>query len=342
MAIDPVERAAHRLLCGRLAGVLFLVGSLATVPVHQLWVPGVPERAYFITALGVISGAVSLMIPWDRLSEYWFRAIPAIASIEVAITMWGVGRQSEAFLWFLVFVVVWTAYALDERRSIAVNISLAVLVAWYPVALASPGADRMNELAETLIAVPILLVAAGVVVFLRERLLTAATALGAQARSDALTGVGNYRLLEERLDYELTRHRRNGRPLAVLVLDLDGFKLVNDTLGHPVGDQLLRQVAEALQRTVRDQDTVVRQGGDEFCVLAPETDADEAEELVERIRGGLGEVIANGLPLSASLGFATFPRDATSGELLLAQADHQQRLDKAASRGRRGVLRAVR
>ena len=340
MGPDPVGRAAHRLLCGRLAGVLFLVGSLATIPVHQLWVDGVHDRVYAMTALGVISGAICLFIPWDRLGERAFRSIPPIATFEVALTMWAVGQQSEAFLWFIVFVVVWTAYALDERRAIAINISLAVLVAWYPVALSAP-ADRPNELAETLIAVPILLVAAGVVVFLRERLLSAADALGAQARSDALTGVGNYRLLEERLDYELTRHRRNGKPLAVLVLDLDGFKLVNDTLGHPVGDQLLRQVAETLQKTVRDQDTVVRQGGDEFCVLAPETDEEEAARLVERIRGGLGEVIANGLPLSASLGFATFPRDATSGELLLAQADHEQRLDKAASRGRRGALRAV-
>ncbi|CAA9502573.1 MAG: diguanylate cyclase/phosphodiesterase (GGDEF & EAL domains) with PAS/PAC sensor(s) [uncultured Solirubrobacteraceae bacterium] len=324
-----------------MAGLLFLVGSLATIPVHQLWDPGVPDRAYAITALGIVSGLICALIPWDRLGEYPFRAIPAIASIEVGITMWGVETQSEAFVWFLVFVVVWTAYALDERRAISVNIVLAVLVAWYPVTLATPD-DRINETAETLIAVPILLVAAAVVVFLRERLLTAAAALGAQARSDALTGVGNYRLLEERLEYELLRHRRSARPLAVLVLDLDGFKQVNDTLGHPVGDQLLRQVADALQRAVRDQDTVVRQGGDEFCVLAPETDAEEAAALVERIRGALGEVIANGLPLSASLGFATFPADATSAELLLAQADHEQRLDKAASRGSRGGLRAVR
>jgi diguanylate cyclase (GGDEF)-like protein len=341
MGLDPVARGAHRLLCGRLAGVLFLVGSLATIPVHQLWVPGVPERAYFITALGVISGAISLFVPWDRLSERWFRAIPAIASIEVAITMWGVGTQSEAFVWFLVFVVVWSAYALDDRLSVIINVTLAVVVAWFPVALATPGADRINEVAETLIAVPILLVAAGVVVFLREMLLSAAIELGSQARSDALTGVGNYRLLEERLEYELLRHRRNGMPLAVLVLDLDGFKLVNDTYGHPVGDRLLRQVGEVLQSTVRDQDTVVRQGGDEFCVLAPETNADEAAALVERIRHELGCVVANGLPVSASLGFATFPADATSGELLLAQADHQQRLDKSASRARRGILRAV-
>jgi diguanylate cyclase (GGDEF)-like protein len=341
MGPDPVDRAAHRLLCGRLAGLLFLVGSLATIPVHQLWDPAPPPRVYAITALGVLSGALCLVLPWDRIGERWFRAIPAIAAIEVAITMWGLGVQSEAFVWFLVFVVIWTAYALEDRRVIAANIALAVIVAWYPVVLSEPG-DRSNEIGETLIAVPILLVAAGVVVFLRERLLSAAAALGEQARSDALTGVGNYRLLDERMDYELTRHRRNGKPLSLLVLDLDGFKEVNDTLGHPVGDQLLRQVGEVLRSTVRDQDTVARPGGDEFCILAPETDADEARSLADRIRTGLATVVANGLPVSASLGLATFPTDATSSELLLAQADLELRQDKAASRGRRGVLRAVR
>jgi diguanylate cyclase (GGDEF)-like protein len=340
MGVDPAARAAHRLLCGRLAGMLFLVGSLATIPVHQLWDPGVPTRVHFITALGVLSGLICLLIPWDRVGERFFKAIPAIASLEVAVTMWGVGVQSEAFVWFLVFVAVWTAYALDERTVIGANIAVVIGVAWYPVVLAT-GADRTNELAETLIAVPILLVATGVVVFLRERLTDAAAALGEQARLDGLTGVGNYRLLEERLGYELTRHRRNGRPLALVTMDLDGFKLVNDTLGHPVGDQLLRQVASVLRATVRDQDTVVRQGGDEFCVLAPETDAVEAAALVERVREGLGAVIANGLPLSASLGFATFPADATSAELLIAQADLEQRRDKTASRAARGTLRAV-
>jgi diguanylate cyclase (GGDEF)-like protein len=340
MGLDPATRAAHRLLCGRLAGVLFLVGSLATIPVNQLWDPAVPTRVHYITALGVLSGALSLLVPWGRLGERSLQAVPVIASIEVAITMWGVGVHAQAFVWFLCFVAIWTAYALESRAVIAANLAGVLAVASYPIALV-PAADRTNALAEQLLTAPILIVAALVVVLLRERLTAAAVALGDQARSDALTGVGNYRLLEERLGYELTRHRRNGRPLAVLVLDLDGFKLVNDTLGHPVGDQLLRQVAQVLRETVRDQDTVVRQGGDEFCVLAPETDSDEAAALVGRIRHGLSRVVANGLPLSASLGFATFPGDATSAELLLAQADLEQRRDKAASRVARGVLRAV-
>ena len=153
-------------------------------------------------------------------------------------------------------------------------------------------------------ALPILLVAAGVVVHLRERLTAAVNALAEEARRDPLTGLWNRRLFEGRLEYEVRRHRRNGLPLSVIALDLDGFKEVNDTLGHPAGDELLRQVAAVLSETVRDQDTVARQGGDEFCVIAPETDADEGAALAGRIKDGLRRLVANGLPLCASVGVA--------------------------------------
>jgi len=341
MSSDPASRAAHRLLCGRLAGLLFLAGSLAGIPVNELFEPADPARVHLITAVGVVSGLVCVLLPWDRLDARWLHAIPVIASLEVALTMWGIGgRDAPAYLWFLVFIVVFIGFAFDDRRAIAGHMSLSLLVAGYPLLLAAPS-SRASILAEVLLAVPILFVAAGVVVHLRERLTAAVDALAGQALSDALTGVGNYRLLDARLRYEVTRHRRSGRPLSLVVLDLDGFKQVNDTLGHPVGDELLRQVADVLRASVREQDTVVRQGGDEFCVLAPETGRAEAEALAGRIKLGLRSLVANGEPLSASAGQATFPDDATSAEVLLAHADLEQRRDKAAGRGR-GVLRAVR
>jgi diguanylate cyclase (GGDEF)-like protein len=340
MSSDPASRAAHRLLCGRLAGLLFLAGSLAGIPVNQLFDPADPVRMHVISGVGIASGLLCLLLPWDRIAARWLHAVPVVASLEVALTMWGISDHAHAYLWFLVFVVVFVAFAFDDRRVVAAHIALPLVVAGYPILLANPD-ERAGVLAEVLLAVPILFVAAGVVVHLRERLTAAVDALAAQALSDALTGVGNYRLLEARLQYEVTRHRRNGRPLSLVVLDLDGFKQVNDTLGHPVGDRLLRQVAEVLSATVRDQDTVVRQGGDEFCVLAPETGRGEAEALANRIKVALRALVANGEPLSASAGHATFPDDATSAEVLLAHADLEQRRDKAHGRGR-GLLRAVR
>jgi diguanylate cyclase (GGDEF)-like protein len=334
-------RSEHRLLCGRLAGLLFSVGSLASIPVNRLFEPAVSGRVDWITALGVVSGLLCLVIPWGRLSPLWLHAVPFVASIEVGITMWGVGEHAAAYQWFLVLIVVFWAFAFDQRWEVGLHLGFVAVVALYPLVLVSD-AERSNVLAQTVVALPILLVAAGVVVYLRERLSAAVTALADEARRDPLTGLWNRRLLEGRLDYEVTRHRRNGLPLSVLVLDLDGFKHVNDTLGHPVGDELLRQVAAVLTATVRDQDTVVRQGGDEFCVVAPETDAEEAAGLVQRIKAALREVVASGMPLSASAGVATFPADASSAELLLAQADAGQRRDKQAGRVERGALSVVR
>src|SRR5205085_3517307 len=133
------------------------------------------------------------------------------------------------------------------------------------------------------------------------------------------------------LEYELVRHRRAGRELALLVLDLDRFKQVNDTFGHPAGDRVLRDVAAVLSATVRTGDTVARQGGDEFCVLAPETSHAEAQRLAERIEIALSALTAADGPLSASIGLALFPRDGHTPEEIIDRADHDQRLVKRAT-----------
>jgi len=146
-------------------------------------------------------------------------------------------------------------------------------------------------------------------------------ALRRLARVDPLTGLGNARQLHERLAYEVERHRRHRRRLALLVLDLDGFKLINDRFGHVAGDEVLRDVARALARTVRAQDTVVRQGGDEFCVLAPETTREEALMLGVRLRDAVAGSVGGLRGLSVSVGHAVFPEDGTTAEELLEHAD---------------------
>jgi diguanylate cyclase len=146
-------------------------------------------------------------------------------------------------------------------------------------------------------------------------------ALRRLARSDPLTGLGNARHLQERLGYEVERHRRHRRRFALLVLDLDGFKLVNDRFGHVAGDEVLRDVARALSRTVRAQDTVVRQGGDEFCVLAPETTREEAMMLGVRLRDAVAGSVGGLRGLSVTVGHAVFPEDGTTAHDLLEHAD---------------------
>jgi diguanylate cyclase (GGDEF)-like protein len=176
-----------------------------------------------------------------------------------------------------------------------------------------------------------------VLVAVRERLERERDALRRFAVSDPLTGIANRRLLLARIEYELARHTRARSSFAVLMLDLDGFKHLNDRFGHAVGDDLLRDVASAMERSIRGQDTVARIGGDEFCVLAPETDLPGTLRLVARIERAVGDVTAGVEALRASSGVALFPNDGVSPAALLHAAD--QRLLSAKRERQRGRVR---
>ena len=180
----------------------------------------------------------------------------------------------------------------------------------------------------------------GVLLALRARLERERDAMRGFALRDPLTGLANRRALDERLGYEIARHTRHGESFSVLALDLDGFKAVNDRFGHDAGDEVLCETASALVGAVRAQDTVVRLGGDEFCVLAPQTDAAHAEHLVERVRESLAAVTTGVSGLSASIGTAVFPADGTTPEGLLAEAD--KAAIAAKRRGRTGRPAAAR
>jgi diguanylate cyclase (GGDEF)-like protein len=162
---------------------------------------------------------------------------------------------------------------------------------------------------------------------------------------DPLTSLGNRRLLHQRMAYEIVRHRRTHRRVALLALDLDGFKQVNERFGHMAGDEILREVAKAMDRAVREQDTVVRWGGDEFCVLAPETGWHEAERLAVRLRSAVARAAGELEGLSVSVGYAVFPDEGATPQLLIARADAAGGEAKRRSRAERDAgaiqLRAV-
>jgi diguanylate cyclase (GGDEF)-like protein len=145
------------------------------------------------------------------------------------------------------------------------------------------------------------------------------------AFKDGLTGLSNRRALEERLDLELARARRAHSHLALLFIDLDRFKSVNDTFGHRVGDQLLVAVAERLLGTLRQADTIARMSGDEFCVLVPDvTDVATAEQVAFKVLEALVRpVVLEGvlIPIASSIGVAVFPDHASGAEELLRVAD---------------------
>ncbi|MFL6179171.1 MAG: putative bifunctional diguanylate cyclase/phosphodiesterase [Actinomycetes bacterium] len=145
------------------------------------------------------------------------------------------------------------------------------------------------------------------------------------ALSDALTGLPNRRLLQDRLERAIVACERSGKSLALMILDVDRFKEVNDTLGHDRGDALLKEVAQRLSEVVRDADTVARLGGDEFAVLAPDVGSLlDAERLAGRVHSAFDEAFMVGdlhLHVEASIGVAMLPDNAENSTELMQRAD---------------------
>jgi two-component system cell cycle response regulator len=159
----------------------------------------------------------------------------------------------------------------------------------------------------------------------------------ALAETDPLTGTYNRRALDERLAAELERAQRYGSHVSLLMLDIDEFKRVNDTFGHPMGDQVLCQLATILRRELRAVDVVARFGGEEFVAVLPETTAAGARNFAERILRRVEEhdfgVPGTPVHVTISVGIATWPEAGAEGPLaFLAHAD--QRLYQAKRDGR--------
>lgn len=145
------------------------------------------------------------------------------------------------------------------------------------------------------------------------------------AESDPVTGLLNNKSIKRRLRQELSRAQRDSRSLAVIMMDLDDFKIFNDTFGHPVGDDVLRHVAKVLQQNTRSFDLVARYGGDEFAAVLPGADAETAEHITDRVcavlHDGGFQFGAEEIPLRMSFGISVFPEHALNANDLLAAAD---------------------
>jgi diguanylate cyclase (GGDEF)-like protein len=160
--------------------------------------------------------------------------------------------------------------------------------------------------------------------------------LAEMATHDALTGLPNRILLSDRLMIGAALARRNGHRLAVLMLDLDRFKAVNDALGHSVGDELLKDVGQRLSGIMRKSDTVSRIGGDEFVLVLPQiSGVDDVTKFAERILGAFQEPFVfsgHRLQVTTSIGIAVYPEDGTEIENLLKNADSAMYLAKEQGR----------
>jgi diguanylate cyclase (GGDEF)-like protein len=150
--------------------------------------------------------------------------------------------------------------------------------------------------------------------------------ISVESLTDVLTSLPNRRYIDQRLAEESLRSDRYGHPYVLLMIDLDGFKTINDCFGHPIGDSVLQQIAEALQRVLRSTDVLTRYGGDEFAVILPETSLEEAVVVAEKLKAALASTKLH-LPhdtqryVSACMGIAAYPLDANKCVDLVHVAD---------------------
>jgi len=314
-----------------------LVVALPAVIYTNTMVAGVESPAFYycLTAAGCLAG-LFILWKWYRKITAYVLAVGTSILLVGALVAWSiaVGRSDYgvhiilAAMNFFAGAMFW--YRL-RRNSAGVLATVFGFFSWgasFPVAILlrtwMPGARLDAEIWD----IPKYLVAIGMIVTLLEEQILESEHL---AYHDALTGLPNRRLLQDRLLQAIAHAARSGRKVAVLLLDLDDFKGVNDTFGHRIGDGVLQEVVGRLAARLRAADTIARTGGDEFTVVSEVVDMQGAQTLVWALESALLlplRVDRRTVKLSVSVGYALFPDDAADPAELCALADRAMYVSK--------------
>jgi diguanylate cyclase (GGDEF)-like protein len=311
---------AHRIVPFGLAGLLpFLLLPLPG-PTFDLTLTIVGA----VLTLGVCAGC--MVTPWHRLTDWW-TLVPTAGYLIALSILRDAGGGNVSGLGPLALVpVVWLSLFGTRRTLVAAIVGVA-LVYWIPVVLT--GGDVRYPSSGWRIGV--LLACMGALISsatlgLRTQLDRQTTRVRAMALQDELTGLPNRRAWDDALVRALSRASREAEPVCVALVDIDGFKAVNDAAGHAAGDDLLETLAGSWGDSLRTGDTLARVGGDEFGVLLPGVALDEAVEALERLRQAAA---ANGA--SCSIGVVAWDR-VESPDGVMARADALMYQAKAAGR----------
>lgn len=309
--------------------VVWLTFGLLTIGVAFLGLTGAapnPGPTLGLAALlGISTVVLARMAPPDPDTPRT-HAVLAMTYVMPAIAIAVFAPEGSAVAMTATFAGPLAAVWIVERKQTALHLSAATIVTLIPSLV---GLTDTATLFATIGAAAAMWSLSWSCIILLSATERQGERLAALVKRDPLTGAGNRRLLDEELEIELARHHRGGDHLSILTFDLNGFKALNDTVGHAAGDQMLCATADVLLRNARPRDTVVRQGGDEFCIVLPHTRQDDARVLGELIRASLESVQAFGGGISSGIGLATYPEDAHDAAGLLSVADERLRDDKA-------------
>ena len=308
------EPRARTVRGGRIAALAFLAGGLIAIPANALIEPD-NRIVYLMPVLSIVPGLICLILPWSQMPAYAIRVLAVLGTGLVVLAM---AVASPAYAAYFVYVALFVALVFPPRAAFA-QLLLVCAGLFIPVLIGD--FTGRQTLIIALLEAPSLLVVGLIISYLTGRLETSRETLFRLSRRDELTGVGNYRSLHERLAAEVARHNRAERTFTLILVDLDGFKEVNERHGHLVGDRVLARIGRVLRDGVRAGDMVFRQGGDEFAVIAPESAVDEAEELAQRLRDLLADCGEDGQRITGATGFAIYPEDGRTPDDLLSFAD---------------------
>lgn len=341
---DGVSQWAQRLLRVRLSNVRTAFSASAAVlmvnAVYFLATPDGPNRPYLwaVQGLAITSGVLVALPPEQLRRGQAFLALQhgwtTSQLVFISVGFWLDGGLTSPLV-PLLFVPLSIAAVSFRPRAVLPHASTAVAAVLFVGATSDTLALGHGLLWTATLAITTLVcsaVAQNVWRLGRELDRTNAE-LRRLSRTDSLTGCLNHRSFHEELDAALARSQRTGRPLAVVVLDVDGFKRVNDEHGHPVGDEVLQAVATALRSRTRSGDVVGRTGGDEFGVLLPDATVSEAEGVAERVRHAVGGADSP-VAVSASAGLAAAPEHGTASQQVIRAADEALYTAKRAGRDR--------
>jgi diguanylate cyclase (GGDEF)-like protein len=296
-------RAERRQMAYTLAA---MYGGAAGLAVIEGLLPGGQE---FSPAPGIAAAAAVAILLWkgDRLPLPLLAGLGpfGVALVGVALATTADGAPNDGAVLF-VWPVLWTAYYFGRTGAIVIVACVGVADALALLSLP----DEQVSIDRWLDVMGTVAIVAGVVHFL-------ARSLSAEARVDKLTGLLNRRGFEERAAVERARAHRHDDMVAVVALDLDYFKRVNDEWGHETGDRVLSRLGEILRDEMRETDVVARMGGEEFTALLPNAGLEEGHEFAERVRAACARDDGSGLPrVTLSAGVAAERRPATLDSVL--------------------------
>ena len=324
----PVARAQAAFAIG--AAVIGVTGVILPHP-QQF-----DEAGLVAVQIASLAVGVGLMVTAGTIPHWVLRALPFLAIAMTSLAIAFTHDATSAYALFYLWPSLYAFYFLT-RLEVAMTIAFAIVnYAAAIIVIGSPGITPVDsELHHLVVLAGTLVVAGWLLLYLRGQVEQLMGRLSDAARTDLLTDLPNARAAHEGLTTEFERARLGGRPVSVLIADLDRFKEVNERLGHRTGDEVLRRIATMFRDAIRRVDTVARTGPTEFTFVLPECDENGAylvaEQLLARVRRGFRD---EPVSLTTSAGIATYPLHAATVEELVKNAERAMDAAKVLGRDR--------